>query len=279
MHRKFKEDWINFRRLLEMKAEYSNLEMMVIAASRLLANNELVLVGTGVPLVAASLAKKTHARGMKVLMEAVAYDCDPESLPFCVADPRAVYNTKWTPTSVEVMGQFLQRGKINKGFLGGAQVDKYGNLNSTCIGAYNQPSKRFEGSGGASDIALMAKNTIIIMAHEKKRFVDSVDFITSPGWYCRHMDGKSLAMRAEMGLEGGPLAVVSTMGVMKFDDSSKIMYVDRYYEELGVDPYAIQKETGFEIDVSRASPIAPPSREELHILRNRVDPEGIYMKY
>ena len=262
-----------------MKPEYSNLEMMVTAASRLLTDDDLVIVGTGIPLVASSLAKKTHARSMRVLMEAVAWDCDPEALPFCVADPRAVYNTKWTPTSVEVMGHFLQRGLIDKGFLGGAQVDKYGNLNSTCIGDYGKPSKRFEGSGGASDIALMAKSTIIIMIHEKRRFVDSVDFITSPGWYCRRLDGESLAMRSEMGMTGGPYAVVSTLGVMKFDETSKVMYVDSYYEALGVDLETIRAETGFDIDVSRARPIQPPSLEELDTLRNKVDPEGIYMKY
>ena len=262
-----------------MTVQYSNLEMMVIAASHLLRDNELVLVGTGIPLVAAALAKKTHATRMKVLMEAVAYDCDPEALPFCVADPRAVYNTKWSPTSVEVMGQFLQGGKIDKGFLGGAQVDKYGNLNSTCIGSYQSPDKRFEGSGGASDIALLSKRNIIIMAHERRRFVDFVDFITSPGWRCRTTDGSSLAMRDQIGLDGGPYAVVSTMGVMKFDEDSKEMYVDRFYEDLGVSLERIKEETSFDIDISRARPATQPSDRELEILRNKVDPEGIYMKY
>jgi len=262
-----------------VKVEYSNMEMMVTAASRLLQNDEKVLVGTGLPLVAGALAKKTHAKKMKMLMEAVAYDCDPESLPFCVADPRAVYKTKWLPTPVEVMGQYLQSGEIDVGFLGGAQVDKYGNLNSTCIGSYANPIKRFEGSGGASDIALMAKKTIIIMSHQKRRFVESVDFITSPGWYCRRMDGKTLAMRSDMGLSGGPYAVVSTMGVMKFDSTSKLMYVDTYFKDLGVELENIQRETGFDIDISRAKPIIPPTPNELETLRTNVDPEGIYMKY
>jgi len=262
-----------------VKVAYSNLEMMVTAASRLLRDHQKVLVGTGIPLVAGTLAKKTHAKKMKMLMEAVAYDCDPESLPFCVADPRAVYKTKWLPTPVEVMGQYLQGGVIDVGFLGGAQVDKFGNLNSTCIGEYNDPRKRFEGSGGASDIALMAQNTIIIMSHEKRRFVEAVDFITSPGWYCRRLDGKSLAMRSEMGIDGGPFAVVSTMGVMKFDEATRLMYVDSYYQDLGVELEAIRKETGFDIDVSRARPILPPTPEELKTLRTKVDPEGIYMKY
>lgn len=262
-----------------MATKYSGLEMMVVAASRLLQDDERVLVGTGVPLVAAALAKKTHATKMTILMEAVAFDSNPDSLPFCVADPRAVCKTSWCPTSVEVMGQFLQSGRVDKGFLGGSQVDRYGNLNSTCIGDYTNPEKRFEGSGGASDIALMAKRNIVIIAHEKRRFVENVDFISSPGWRCRTLDGASMAMRSEMGLDGGPYAVVSTMGVMKYEDESKTMYVEKFFEDLGVCRDEIRRNTGFDIDVSRAEPMVPPTEEELAILRNHVDPEGIYMKY
>jgi glutaconate CoA-transferase subunit B len=253
--------------------------MMVVAASRLLCASERVIVGTGIPLVAAILAKKTHARDMVMVMEAVAFDSDPESLPFCVADPRAVYRTTWTPTSAEVMGHFLQSGKIDVGFLGGAQVDRYGNLNSTCIGDYWQPRKRFEGSGGASDIASLAKRTIIIMNHEKRRFVDRVDYVTSPGWKCRALDWKSDVMRAEVGLDGGPHAVVSTLGVMKFDESSREMYVETYYDDLGVTVEDIRRMTEFDIDLSRARPMKPPTAEELTVLREKVDPEGIYMRY
>ncbi|MGE5256571.1 MAG: CoA-transferase subunit beta [Hyphomicrobiales bacterium] len=262
-----------------MAPNYSRLEMMVVAASRLLCNGERVLVGTGIPLVAAILAKKTHAADMVMVMEAVAFDSNPEALPFCVADPRAVYRTTWTPTSAEVMGHFLQSGKIDVGFLGGAQVDRYGNLNSTCIGPYHRPEKRFEGSGGASDIASLAKRTIIIMNHERRRFVDQVDYITSPGWKCRSLDGKSDAMRADAGLDGGPYAVVSTLGVMAFDEKSREMYVDTYYDDLGVSIGDIARMTEFEIDVSRGRPMAPPTPEELTVLREKVDPEGIFMRY
>jgi glutaconate CoA-transferase subunit B len=253
--------------------------MMVVAASRLLCDGERALVGTGIPLVAAILAKKTHARDMVMVMEAVAFDSDPQSLPFCVADPRAVYRTTWTPTSAEVMGHFLQSGKIDVGFLGGAQVDRYGNLNSTCIGDYWQPRKRFEGSGGASDIASLAKRTIIIMSHEKRRFVGRVDYISSPGWKCRSLDWKSDVMRAEVGLGGGPHAVVSTLGVMKFEESSREMYVETYYDDLGVTVEDIRRMTEFDIDLSRARPMEPPTAEELTVLREKVDPEGIYMRY
>lgn len=258
---------------------YSRLEMMAVASSRLLRNDDVALVGTGLPLVGATLAKFTHARDMYIVMEAVAFDSKPLALPFCVADPRAVYQTPWVPSAAEVMGQLLQNKKIDTGFLGGAQVDKYGNLNSTCIGDYWQPKTRLEGSGGACDIAAMAKRTIIIMAHEKRRFVEEVDYITSPGWKVRTRDGRGLVDRRELGMWGGPDAVVSTMGVMRFDPETHEMYVDLYYEDLGVTLHDILENTGFDIDISRAQPSAPPTAVELDILRNVVDHEGIFMKY
>lgn len=259
---------------------YSQQEMMVVAASRLLRNNEKVLVGTGIPLVGAILAKNTHAPEIVILMEAVAFDSDPQALPFCVADPRAVYKTRWVPTAVEVMGQFLQSGDVDTGFLGGSQVDRYGNLNSTFVGGdYFSPHKRFEGSGGACDIAALSGRTIIIIAHEKRRFVETVDYITSPGWKCRDLTGKNMVDRESIGLRGGPYAVVSTLGVMKFDPQTHEMYVDGYYADLGVSLEQIKEETAFDIDVSRANPVSSPLTQELNALRSKVDPEGIYMKY
>lgn len=261
------------------KAPCSSLERMVVAASRLLQNGQMVLVGTGLPLVGATLAKHVHAPKMTVVMEAVAFDSKPFALPFCVADARGVYRTPWMPTAVEVMGQFLQNRRIDVGFLGGAQVDKYGNLNSTCMGSYLHPEKRFEGSGGACDIAVLSGKTIIIMAHEKRRFVEQVDYITSPGWKCRdHRTGR-LVDRRELGMWGGPSAVVSTMGVMKFDPESHEMYVDEYFADLGVTLGAMKENTGFDIRIDGARPAPPPKAEELEVLRTVVDPEGIFMKY
>jgi len=158
-------------------------------------------------------------------------------------------------------------------------VDKYGNLNSTYIsGEYFNPNKRFEGSGGACDIAAMANRTIII-SHEKRRFVEAVDYITSPGWKCWDFTGKNMVDRNSLGLRGGPYAVVSTLGVMKFDQKTHEMYVDAYYADLGVTLGQIKAETSFQIDISRAHPALPPVAEELEVLRNKVDPEGMYMKY
>ncbi|MCL5935082.1 MAG: acyl CoA--acetate/3-ketoacid CoA transferase subunit beta [Firmicutes bacterium] len=259
--------------------EYSNLEMMAIAGARLLQNGEVVLVGTGLPLVSTLLAKHTHGPDMVVLMESGLYDSKPQALPFCVADPRGSYRTPWIGTAVELMGQFLQNKKVDVGFLGGAQVDKYGSINSTAIGPYLRPDKRFEGSGGACDIAVLALRTIIIMAHERKRFVEKVDYITSPGWSVKNYPDGRLISREEAGLWGGPDAVVSTFGVMKFDERTREMYVDTFYADLGVTLADIKDNTGFDLDTSRARPALPPTGAELEVLRRTVDPEGIFMKY
>lgn len=260
-------------------SRYSRLEMMAIAGARLITDGDVVLVGTGLPLVSTLLAKKNHAPHAMVLMESGLYDSDPEALPFCVADPRGVYQTPWIGTAVEVMGQFLQNRMVDVGFLGGAQVDRYGNINSTCIGPYSKPVTRFEGSGGACDIAIMAKKSIIIMTHEPRRFVEQVDYLTSPGWMVRsYPDGKTVP-REVAGLWGGPYAVVSTLGVMKFDPKSHEMYLDGYFADMGVTVEEILKNTGFNMDVSKAQPVKPPEDNELHLLRTVVDPEGIFMKY
>lgn len=264
---------------LVSSGSYSNLEMMVVAASRLLQNGEVALVGTGLPLVGAILAKHTHAPEMTIVMEAGVFDSKPFSLPFCVADPRGVYQTPWAPTSVEIMGQLLQSRRVDTGFLGGAQVDKYGNLNSTCIGSYLSPKKRFEGSGGACDIAAMSQKTIITISHEKQRFVDRVDYITSPGWKCRNRQTGELVERSQLGMWGGPFAVVSTLGIMKFDQDTHEMYAEYYFSDLGVNPQLIKENSGFDIDVSRSKACAPPEVKELEVLRTIVDPEGIFMKY
>ncbi len=260
-------------------SNYSRLEMMAIAGARLLANGEVVLVGTGLPLVSTLLAKHGHTPDAIVLMESGLYDSNPQALPFCVADARGVYQTPWIGTAVELMGQFLQNQMVDVGFLGGAQVDRFGNINSTCIGSYAEPNKRFEGSGGACDIAILAKKTIIIIAHERQRFVDKVDFLTSPGWKVRRYPDGKLIPREEAGLWGGPYAVVSTLGLMKFDPVSHEMYLEGYYADMGVTVEAVRENTGFYIDVSKARPIEPPTRHELHLLRTEVDPEGIFMKY
>jgi glutaconate CoA-transferase subunit B len=255
---------------------------MAIHASRQIRNMEKVIVGTGMPLVAAIIAKNCHAKEAVILMEAGPYDSNPLALPSCVADPRGFIGAPWVADPVQMMGMILQQGRIDLGFLGGAQVDKYGNLNSTCLGTYKNANVRLPGSGGASDIGAMAKRNLIIIAHEKRRLVEKVDYLTTPGWKVHpYENGKrikeKLVDRKELGMWGGPEAVVTTMGIMKFDEISKEMYVSEYYADLGVTLEMIKENTGFAIDTSNAYPVTPPTGDELYILRNVADPEKIFI--
>jgi len=157
------------------------------------------------------------------------------------------------------------------GFLGGAQIDKYGNINSTVIGDYEQPKVRLPGSGGGCDIAALAKRVILIAPHEKRRFVEKVDFVTSPG-YLDHP-----AARDELNLTGGPSAVVTTMGVLRFDDASKEMYLDSHHP--GVSVEQIKENTGWTLKVSPSvKETEPPTEDQVAMLREKIDPEGYYLK-
>lgn len=259
-------------------AGYKPIEAMTVAASQLLHDGEVVFVGTGLPMLAAILAKNTHAPDLVMVTEAGIYDPNPEHLPMSVSDARWFKGSPWSGGPVELMNFFLQKGRIDVGFLGGAQVDKYGNGNSTVIGDYLHPERRLPGSGGACDIAIQSKRTILIMMHEIRRFVEKVDYITSPGWKCPgYPQQDNLMDRTELGLAGGPDAVVSDMGVMKFDPRSREMYVKFYFSGLGITPEKIQEHTGFTIDISRAEPLPPPEKVLFDILRSKVDPEGLFL--
>lgn len=252
--------------------EYLRQEMMAVAAARLV-RNEMVLVGFGLPMIAGTLAKYTNSPDLIMMTEAGVYDAKPEHTPLCVAEARYSYNTAWYGTPVEFMGMVLPTRRADLAMLGGAQVDKYGNLNSTCIGDYLHPTKRLPGSGGAADFAIMANRFLIIIDHDKRHFVDIADYITSPGWVCKKFPENEMVRRETLGMWGGPEAVISTLGVMRFDSETKVMYVDSYYADLGVTAEEIKDNTGFDIDVSKAQPCEPPTCHELYLIRNKIDPE------
>ena len=169
----------------------------------------------------------------------------------------------------------MSRDEIDFGFIGGAQIDKYGNVNSTFVGDdYNKPTKRLAGTAGAVDIGVFARTTVTLMAHERRRVVEMVDYLTTPGWMVKKWPEGELVRREELGLQGGPSAFVSTLGIMKFDDESKEMYVDKLFP--GVSPAQLQENTGFAIDVSRATETDPVLIEEVRLLREEIDPLNIY---
>jgi glutaconate CoA-transferase subunit B len=161
-------------------------------------------------------------------------------------------------------------GPLVVGILGAAQIDRYGNLNSTCVGDYARPMVRFPGSGGACDVGSFVGRTIIFMQHERRRFVERLDYLTTPGY----LDGPGGRDRAGYS-HGGPSCVISDKALLRFDESTKEMYLDRTYP--GITAQGIQAHTGFALDLSRAAPLDPPTPEELSILRQEVDPQRLIL--
>jgi glutaconate CoA-transferase subunit B len=253
------------------------MEMLAVAGARSIDDGDTVFIGFGLPMISSILAKNTHAPSCTLLTECGIYGPRPTELPMAVADARWFQGIPCMIDSARVMNMMLQNKKIEKSFLGGAQVDLYGNINSTAIGDYLHPKSRLPGSGGASDIAALAHATIISIVHEPRRMVKTVDYLTSPGWVCKDFKTNKMVRREELGMWGGPKRVISNLAIMEFDDATKEMYVAYYYKELGVTLDKIIENTSFDIDVSRARPFEMPTDHELNLLRNTIDPEGIYL--
>ncbi len=245
--------------------------MMAVVMARQIKDGDVVIVGTGLPLVAASLAKNSHAPNTVLLFESGVFDGAPLEVPTSVSDLRVCYRASALADQFRYFGfqnTAYKKNKINLGFLGGAEIDPYGNLNSTCIGDYMHPKVRFTGSGGANGIATNC-DTVIMMSHEKRRFREKIDYITSPGW----IDGPLGREREGLPKNKGPRAIVTEMGVMRFDDKTKRAYLAEYYP--GLSPDEVAANTEFQMDISRAVPSELPSAEILDILLNKVDPQRL----
>ncbi len=250
---------------------YSLTELMTVAAAREIKEGEVVFAGTGLPMLGAMLAQKTHAPNCIIIFEAGAIASRMAHLPMSVGDPRTVRGAAMAAGLSEVFTYCLQAGRVDVGFISGAQIDRYGNINSTSIGDYHHPKVRFPGSGGSCDIACLAKRTVIIAAHEKRRLPEKIDYITSPGW----LEGGN--SRQEAGLiRGGPSVVVTTKGVMRFQKESHEMYLESYHP--GLTAQAVADDTGFQLPIEEATETPVPTAEELRILRDLVDPERIFLK-
>ncbi|MFX0108045.1 MAG: CoA-transferase subunit beta [Candidatus Hodarchaeota archaeon] len=249
-----------------MSQEYTETEMMAIACSRRIKNDDVVFCGTGLPMLAVATAKMTHAPDCIIFFETGALDPALLEVPLTVADPRVMYGASHNGSLADAFAymQNRQSGLSVLGILSGAQIDIYGNLNSTVIGDYLSPLVRLPGSGGACDVASFVGRTMILMRHEARRFVEQLDYVTSPGWLS---GGTS---RRESGLHGGPETVITSLGVFSFDETTKRMYLACHYEF--TTPEDIQEHTGFPIDISRAREESPPTPAELKTLRERVDP-------
>lgn len=247
--------------------EYTRKEMMAVALSREIEDGKTYIIGTGLPLIGASLAKNTHAPNAKLIFESGILEGYPCEVPTSVSDLRINYRASVLWPQFRYFGYetlAASRGEIEAGFLGGAQIDPYGNLNSTCIGDYRRPATRFSGSGGANGIATYC-NTVIVMKLEKRRFVEHVDYCTSPGWI-NGPDG-----RRSYGLDPdkGPRAVVTEYGVFRFG-ADKRMYLAELFRGASTDQ--IRENVSFEIDVSRAVPAKEPEEHVVRTLEEKIDP-------
>jgi glutaconate CoA-transferase subunit B len=255
----------------EYAKEFSYQELMVSASSRELRNHEVAFVGIGIPQLGALLAQRTHAPNLTLIYESGVIGTRPARLPLSIGDPTLVSGTYGIFNFYETFSQLLQRGFIDVGFIGGAQVDKFGNINSTVIGDYEKPKVRLPGSGGGCEITGLSKRTIIVTPHEKRRLVEKVDFVTSPGF----LNGPGA--REAFGLEGGPSAVITTMGVLRFDEKTKEMYLSSYHPGVTIDQ--AKQNTGWDLKISpNVKETEPPTVEEIRILREELDPQGIFLK-
>jgi len=252
-----------------MDIEYTLPELMVTAAAREISDKEIVFVGMRLPLLGFLLAKATRAPSavgvyeLGIIRETVA----PEAI-LTMGDLPNLFRAQWLADTCDVMA-LLQRGVVDVSFIGGAQIDRYGNLNTSYIGNSERLETRLPGSGGACDLACLAHRHIIIMKHEKRRFVPKVDYITSPGF------GEGNDWRQEVGLpRGGPSAVITTQGVLRFDPETKEMVLVSLHP--GKRKEDVQAHTGWDLRISAELSQTPaPSSAELAILR-QFDPKGYW---
>jgi glutaconate CoA-transferase subunit B len=250
----------------------STTELMAVTAAREIRDAEVVFAGTGLPMLATMLAQRTHAPDCVIVFEAGAVDPRLLHLPMSVGDSRTLADAAQAAGLFEIFNYVLQGGRVDVGFLGSAQIDRYGNLNSTRIGADRQrPAVRLPGSGGSADVAALARRTIVIARHERRRFPERVDYRTSPGW----IDGGE-TRRATGIYGGGPAAVVTTMGVIRYRETTREPYLASYHP--GLTAQQVQDETGFALDLADAQETQMPGKEELEILRREIDPERIFLK-
>jgi glutaconate CoA-transferase subunit B len=242
---------------------------LAVMSARLLQEGQVVFAGVGVPLLAATLAQRLHAPGLTILFEGgtIGAFVEPGQLPPSTNEQRCTRRANMLLSSTDVL-LLLQRGYVDVGFMGGAQIDQFGNLNSSFIGDPDNPSIRLPGTGGGNDIASLTQ-MIVAMRHEKRRFVEKVDFITSPGF----LDGGDSRARAGL-VSGGMYRVVTDLAVMGFDEESKRMKILAVHP--GVSVKDVQANTGFDLLVDPdVSTEPPPASNELAVLRH-LDPERVY---
>jgi glutaconate CoA-transferase subunit B len=254
-----------------MNDDYKPAELLICTASRLMNDNTTAFIGTGIPMLAASLAQRMHAPNLVAIFEFGGTGAILEELPLAVGGQSTFHRAIAAAGICDVM-ETAQRGFIEYGFLGGAQIDPYGNLNSTVIGDFQRPKVRLPGSGGGNDVGSHCWLTIAIMRHDKRRFVEKVDFITTPGY----LNGPGSREAAGLPPGTGPYRVVSNLAVLGYHPQSKRMVL--LATQPGVTVKEVVDNTGFDLVISeKVESNQPPTSEELQILRQEVDQDHLYI--
>ena len=250
--------------------EYTSSELLTINAARLLRDGDVVFVGVGLPNLACNLARNTHAPNLVMIYEAGVIGAQPARLPLSIGDPTLVSGATSVCSMYDIFAFYLQRGLVDVGFLGGAQIDRYCNINATVVGDYASPKVRLPGSGGSMEIAAWANRCYIITPHQIRRFPEKVHFRTSAGF----LDGK--AQRDAAGLRGaGPQAVVTDLGILEPDQDGELVLTALHPQKT---VEQVRQNTGWDIKVApKLSVTENPSDEELRILRTELDPDRIYL--
>lgn len=250
--------------------DFTPAELMIVSASRALEGSRVVFVGVGLPNLACNLARRSHSPLLELVYESGIFGANPARLPLSIGDPTLVSDSVSAVSMADLFMLYLQGGLVDAALLGGAQIDKYGNLNTTVIGDYGNPKVRLPGSGGACEIAINARKVLVIMRLKRRAFVEKLHFLTSPG----HLDGGE--SRRKMGIPGGgPEMVITDRALFSFEPPDKEMVLVEIAP--GESPETIQSDISWPVQVSaELKEMTPPSIEELRLIREKLDPSGMY---
>ena len=249
---------------------YTASELMTINAARLLRDGDVVFVGVGLPNLACNLAHRTHTPNLVMIYEAGVIGARPARLPLSIGDPTLASGALSVCSMYDIFTLYLQRGNVDVGFLGGAQIDRFGNINATIIGDYAHPKVRLPGSGGSMEIAAWANRCYIITPHQKRRLPERVDFCTSAGFLGSKAERQASGVRG-----GGPQAVITDLGILEPDENGELI-LTALHPNCTVEQ--ARENTGWDLKVSTNLRVTEAlSEAELRILREELDPERIYL--
>ena len=252
-------------------AEVHATEIMAAAGSRELHDGEVAVVGIGLPQVTAMLAQRTHAPTLTSLLEIGVINMNPKDTPVGLADSRSFYRATCWSGFLDIMGMNLHRGVVDVGFLGALEIDRYGNINTTLLKDESGKVRYFNGSAGGNDVASLAKRVMMILRHDKRKLLNAVAHLTSPGF----VGGKS---RQELGLRGGgPHRVITDKAVLGFDSATRSATLLSLHPTVQLDD--VVANTGFPLNIPKPIPLTPlPTPEELRLLREEIDPNHVYLR-